>query len=346
MNNLWSKLGPRERRLAMGAAAALVFFIVTTTGVRAVTRLNELDDTIERLESDLRMYMELDARRVSVEKAYSVVAQQHSSEWTEAEIHNRLRQEIYRLARLDPNAPADNQQNLVEIPIMRQGTLENSGQGYREYKLKNVMIPPVPLSSLVEFLIRLQTSPQSLRIDGLELARSPHSTLVGAKLDVTRTVVAGIKGTEVQDTPAEPERAESWEGGVIEPWLAEGSEITLSPDMNGLPALDGCLKAVALVDGGWFGMTADLERAGKYEVVVEAMATGPAVLRVKNETTGEFFEGSAEILGDNLVYKYSLVFNVSSEGEGAVRIAIPHITLTSTGTQVFVDMVTLRKVSN
>lgn len=344
VNNLWSKLAPRERRLALGVAIALLFMLITTTAVRSIRSLGQLDETINRLESDLRMYTELDARHLNVQQAYSVVAQQHSSEWTEAEIHNRLRQEIYRLARKKPDAPADSQQeNLVEIPILRQGVLRNSGQGYREYRL-NVNIPLTNLPSLIEFLIRLQASPQSLRIDGLEIARQPNLTVVSARLDVTRTVVDGVKSE--QEQPPAPQQAETWDGATIDLWKAEGCDIALSPDMNGIEAAGGCLKAVATAAGAWFSMSADLDEPGTYEVEVEAMATGPALLQVKNEATGNFFEGSAKIAGDSLAYRYKLQFEVAGSGEAEpVRIAIPHVTIADAGTQVFVDLVTLRKVS-
>jgi len=343
LNNLWSKLAPRERRLAVGVAIALLFMLITTTAVRSIRSLNELDDSIDRIESDLRMYTELEARRLNVQQAYSVVAQQHSSEWTETEINNRLRQEIYRLARMKPDAPADTQQeNLVEIPILRQGVLRNSGQGYREYRL-NVNIPLTNLPALIEFLIRLQSSPQSLRIDGLEIARAPQSTAVSARLDVTRTVVDGVEGE--QEPPA-PQQAETWDGATIDRWKAEGCEIALSPDINGIAATGGCIKAVATAPGGSFSMSAGLDEPGTYEVEVEAVATGPARLEVKNETTGQLFDGSADIAGDSLAYRYKLQFEVPGSDEaGLTRIAVPHVTVADAGTQVFVDLVTLRKVA-
>ena len=343
MNNLWSKLAPRERRLAVGVVIALLFLLVTTTAVRSVRSLNELDDLIDRLESDLRMYTELEARRVNVQQAYSVVAQQHSSEWTGAEIHNRLRQEIYRLARMNPDAPADTQQeNLVEIPTLRQGVLRNSGQGYREYRL-NVNIPLTNLPSLVEFLIRLQSSPQSLRIDGLEIARAPQFTAVSARLDVTRTVVDGVEG---EQEPSAPQQAETWDGATIDLWKAQSCDIALSPDMNGVAATGGCLKAVATAAGGSFSMSVDLDEPGTYEVDLDAMATGPARLQAKNETTGQFFDGGAEIAGNRLAYRYKLRFQIAGSGEAEpTRVAVPHVTVADAGTQVFVDLVTLRKVS-
>ena len=327
----------------MGVAIALVFLLVMTTAVRSVRNLGELDDRIGRLESDLRMYTELEARRVSVQQAYEVVAQQHSSEWTGAEIENRLRQEIYRLARKNLDATAESQQeNLVEIPSLRQGVLRNSGHGYREYRL-NVTIPQTNLESLVEFLTRLQGSPQSLRIDGLEIARHPSFTVVSARLDVTRTVVDGVEGERAQANA--PQQAETWDGGAIDLWKAEGCKIVLSKDMNGAPVPGGCLKAVATAPGGSFRMLAGIDGPGSYEVEVEAMATGPAKLQVRNEANGQVFEGSADMAADGLVYRYKLRFDVAGDGEdGPVEVAVPHVTLPDAGTQVFVDLVTLRKV--
>lgn len=343
LEQIWSRLDPRERWLAVGVGAAAVLFLAMTIVMRATSHIQSMDDQIERLENDLVMYTELEARRVNVDQAYSKVAEQHSSEWTRAEIENRLRQEIYRLARLNPNAPAEGQENLVEIPILRQGVLRDSGDGYREYRL-SVNIPPVSIDSLMEFLVRLQESPQSLRIDELELARAPQRRDVGARLDVTRTVVDGVK-SEAAEEKTEPERAETWSGPSTELWNAEGCDIGLSNTMNGVKAPGGCLKAVAKEAGGTFFMTADLQEPGTYEVEIEAMATGPAEIRVKNEATGQFMKGSETMPGDGLPYRYKLTFQAGGVESGPIRIGLPHVTVADAGTEVYIDQVTLRKVS-
>jgi len=343
LEQIWSKLAPRERWLVVGVAVAVVLFLIMTVIVRAKSHLEDLNDEIALLESDLERCVRLEARRVNVEQAYSKVAEQHSSEWTEAEIHNRLRQEIYRLARLDPDAPAQGQKNLVEIPLLRQGELRDSGDGYREYRL-SVNIPPAPIDSLMEFLVRLQESSQSLRIDELELARAPQGREVGARLDVTRTVVDGVKG-ESGAQNSEPQRAETWDGSNIDQWKAEGCDIKIVGLMNDTVADGGCLKAVAKTAGATFYMTADLYEPGVYEVEIEAIATGAAEIRVRNESTGQFMQGSATMSGDTALYRYRLSFNAGATENGPLRFALPHVTVADAGTEVYVGSVTLRKVS-
>jgi len=157
MSSLWEHLSERERWLAIATAGVIGLALALLVGMRVIAYLRDLDRTVARLEQDIENYAEQDARGVSVGRAYAGVAAQHSSAWTEAEIHNRLRQEIYRLALEDPDGPPDSPNKLVEIPTLRQGALRDTGHGYREYQL-SIKIPQTDIYSLVLFLIRLQAS--------------------------------------------------------------------------------------------------------------------------------------------------------------------------------------------
>ena len=206
LGNIWQQLSEREQRLALITAVVVAIMISVTLYQRAVERLRQMDATIDRLEDELVSYAYQIAHRELVESRYASVAAQHSSAWTEAEIHDRLRQEIYRLARHMPpplddsgipvNMPNEHG-NLVEIPALGQGNLVEGGEGYREYRI-NLRIPPAPLENIIHFLERLQESPQSLRIDLLELNRAHDGNLVTANLDIARIVADGAPSSMMQ----------------------------------------------------------------------------------------------------------------------------------------------------
>lgn len=193
MHNFWRNLNPRERRLAIGVVCLLAIGVATTVAKRASDRLRDLDGTIQQSQSILIEYTQLVARSQSVDEAYRRIASQHSSAWSEAEIHDRIRQEVYRQAMRTPPpegvpfSPSDSEE-LVSIPTLQQGTLRTDPRGFREYQL-NLAIPPAPVENLFAFLERLQGSAQSLRIDRLELFRDPMLEDVTAIIDITRTVV-------------------------------------------------------------------------------------------------------------------------------------------------------------
>lgn len=194
---VWGRLSERERKLALAVLVLFALMASFTLVRRSLDTVLELDKRIAQMQDDILNYHRLIAKKQSVEAHYAEVATQHSSEWTEPEIQERLRQEIYRLAQITPpplnedgvpvrtNNPEG---NLVEIPSLGQGVLREGGEGFREYTI-TFKVPPVEFAAMVEFLERLQGSPQSLRIDGLELIRHFSSTQVGATISITRTIV-------------------------------------------------------------------------------------------------------------------------------------------------------------
>ena len=102
LNKAWDGLSKREQRLALAVAMLVALFSVVTTVRVAVQRITDLNSTIHNLQQDIVNYHGQIAKKKSVEAQYEKVAKQHSSKWTEAEIHDRLRGEIYRLAQNEP----------------------------------------------------------------------------------------------------------------------------------------------------------------------------------------------------------------------------------------------------
>jgi type II secretory pathway component PulM len=191
VNELWKSRTASERRLALIALTLAVASAVYLIVVPALRSLAELDRQIEQREQELITDTELAARSETVDREFAKIATEHSSKWSKQEIHDRLRQEIDRLALQDPKgggAP------LVQIPVLPAGKLIEGGKDFREYQL-TFKLKPAPIGAVIEYLKRLHESPQALRIDGLELTRAPDSTLVVAQIDVTRTVVSGMSET-------------------------------------------------------------------------------------------------------------------------------------------------------
>jgi len=134
-SDLWRKLSPREQRLA-GLVFALAVALLAAVGLRrGWDRIEELDSSIMLLEDAIVENTHQVARREAVEAEYREVSAQHSSAWSAAEILDRLRNEIYRLAHnvpspLNAEGVADRVENdsglLVNLPELGEGTLEES----------------------------------------------------------------------------------------------------------------------------------------------------------------------------------------------------------------------------
>lgn len=208
MSSVFAKLTAREKRLA-------VFVVIVLVGAGSVLLVRQaynhvagLDSKMVQLEQELINLTQQSAQRSAIEAAYRAVVATHSTEMTQAEIHDNLRREIFSLAKRTvkgQKGQPDRQVDLVKIPTLRQGTLREEGEGYREYQVQ-VRILSTTLPDLLLFLQRIETSSQILRIDGLDLGRSPESTQVQATLVITRTVL---------DNPdAEPRRSGAGATGV------------------------------------------------------------------------------------------------------------------------------------
>lgn len=345
LNSIFNNMSPRERKLAIAAGSLVVVLLVLFTCVRSMQRLSDLDRVINNLENQLVKNTELAARGVSVDRAFEQVAAQHSSEWTPAEIHDRLRREIQRLALIVPDGGPGKSNNLVEIPILRQGTLKDSEQGYREYSL-SIRPTATSIKSIVTFLIRLQKSPQSLRIDGLELSRATDGNLVTANINVTRIVVAGTPNNEEAVSESQPGFFASavieWKGAAVDPWQAAQCDLEIvpqTPDTSEPEAQH--LKATAAAPNAEVFLAHDLEPGTTYELAADIAASGPAMLQVVEETTGKVFEGSRQLNSDNKPYRHRVLFTVPESAGKTVRVHAPVLKATDAGVVFQIDNVIL-----
>ena len=342
MSSFWNRLSARERRLAAAALSVIVAALGIGVTAKAVARLRALDETIKQLEFNLKNCASLDARRASVEKEFSGVAAQHSSSLTKAEIHNGLRNEIYRLASENPDAPAGpDAKNLVEIPRLRQGTLKDSGEGYREYRL-SIKIPVSDVYSLIMFLMRLLASEQTLRIDGLEMNRPPQAQILSATVNVTRTVVDGAP--ETADAPAALVQVAAWDGSEAESWSAEGCSLSTVSQVGDLyPDGGTCLQIVAKNEQAAAFMSHKLEPGATYELSFEAIAGAPAAVRIMSD--GVSFDGEQALTDDGKPYRYRLLFTAPDAPQAPVAVRAPCIVLAGRDGRVFVDNVVLTQLA-
>ena len=191
MSNPLSNLSARERRLIVITLLVIGGSACVLLGLQGYNRIASLYGEIDRLEQELMNLTQHNAQLSAVEEAYRQVVGEHPAEMTKEEIHDNLRREIFRLAKTVIPAKGGRparEVDLVRIPTLREGLLREEGEGYREYEIR-FRIPLTRVQNLMRFLQRIETSSQILRIDSLDLSRSPESTQVQATLVITRTVL-------------------------------------------------------------------------------------------------------------------------------------------------------------
>jgi len=190
MSNPLARMNPRERLLLAATAGVIALGAVLLLGRTAIATVNGLNDTIEERELEIENLSQQNAQADAVNETYARVVTEHSSELTAAEIHDALRREIFELTQMSLPAKDDQPERTVQyvrIPTLQEGTL-TEGVGHREYEIR-FQIPATSLAGLLLFLERIENSDQLLRIDNIEVGRSPQHEVVSAVLQITRVVL-------------------------------------------------------------------------------------------------------------------------------------------------------------
>ena len=346
---IWEGLSKREQTLAIATASVIIVVALLLGYQRSQTHLDELDGEISRLEEKLvsdTMWLE---HREATETEYATIAAQHSSEWTEAEIHDRLRQELYRLAQTTP-APLDkngipvpnagNIGNLVEIPSLGKGQMTEGGTGYREYRI-NLRIPATNLRNIIEFLERLHNSPQSLRIDALDLNRSPESELVAASIDISRIVA---DGSPIADS-ASAQNSASGVGRInlnADAWQADNATVQNMESQS----IHGAVAVQMMAASAEVYMTRSLSGGGNYEMIVNMSSSSPdVVVGVGVEGNDAVVSPMQPLTADGEVHRYQTQFSIP-DTSAPVSIQCPLIQSSSgTGAMVQVTGLLLQTAS-
>lgn len=347
LRNAWDNMSPRERRLA-SAVLALVLVCAGFTVVRGATRyVRELDNQIVSLEDAIINNAHLVAMREQVERQYQGIATQHSSAWNEAQIHDRLRQEVLRLAEKVPpeldkdGVPAQVTSGLgelVKIPKIGEGQLLEGGEGYRQYLL-NFQVPDAPLGDVVAFLSRLQDSPQSLRIAKLAIMRNADNARCLADISIIRTIAdlppdaAASISAPTAKTPDDIQPGE---------WLTDGG--TLAPSSEMAEAGKRCLRAEAQTAGAQFYTLKSLMSGEVYEFSIDITATGPCKLGIRDEEGKTPFAGEETLGNTGQPVRYRVQFAVPQGTGGRAKMRLPCLVLDEAGAQAYLDHFALKKV--
>ncbi len=349
--NTWGKISPREQRLAAAVAvlAVLLTFVMLARG--AYEHINDLDSRILQLQDSILTYHRQMALKRSVDAQFARVAAQHSSRWTEAEIHDRLRAEIYRLAQVEPppldetGAPVKTTSesgNLVDIPTLQTGTLNDSGEGYREYKI-SVNIPDVSLEPLLKFLERLQASPQSLRLDLVDITRDHLLTTGAAKIELTRTIVDGSEEPlEIPKGTTLPPRIDREEISLNE-WRAEGGDIEELPGDS--PDQPRGITLAAKQPGALLYFKDVFSSGSVYDLFLEASVSGNASIAIENLSGQTKLPGAEPARDDGKPYKYHIEFTTPNADTPTVELRTPVITAEAPETRITVYSLLLKKRS-
>ncbi len=345
LNSAWSGLSRREQRLATIVGALILLFMAVSMARGAVDRISDLNSTIRNLQQDIVNYHGQIAKKKSVEAQYEKVAKQHSSKWTEPEIRDRLRSEIYRLAQIEPPELDENgiprtatseKGALVGIPSLQPGTLDAAGDGYRQYHL-SFHIGDCKLEPLITFLERLMASPQSLSIDALDISRGDLNNMGVAKVDITRTVVAGV-----QDEGAAAGAGASPAASEESPrWTCDEGEVAILPGES--EAKPRGYRAHAAKEGAQFYLLTPVTAGATYDLTLDAGASGKGQLAITDEGGATVFEGAEPLRTDGETYRYQLQFSVPGKAGQEVKLRVPSFMLESIDTTVTVYKLLLRE---
>jgi hypothetical protein len=339
------KLNSRERTLA-GVVLFLLLASVCFMGSRkALAHISDLENMVDSKQQQIVNYTYQMAKRKIVEAQYAEIAGQHSSKWTESEVRDRLRQEIYRLARTMPQelnisgvpeTAANSMGDLVKIPKLGKGELHEGGEGFQEYSL-NFRIPSADFDDVVAFLERLQGSPQALRIDELDLKRSVTGTQVSTAINITRIIAHG----SIED-PQEVEQVLSMENAqpmVIADWVTDGTEASL----ENLPNSKKALIVQANGEDTTIFKLQDLMAQKTYDMYLDITAEGSCQLAMASVEKGMVLPGVTELTADGLPYRYHLRFTPAGQPGEAVQLRAPLITFIEGDGRIRIDSLLIQE---
>ncbi|MCC6796335.1 MAG: hypothetical protein IT366_14530 [Candidatus Hydrogenedentes bacterium] len=359
----FAKLSPSEKRLSVIVAVLFILAIAMVIGFRCMDALQLLDETIASQELLLLDDSRYSALAGPVDEAYDAIAKQHSSEWTQEQIHDRLRTEIARLSLRrvpDEGTALPAVQNpgdlLVDIRAWPMGALDDSGEGFRTYQI-NFRTEPTSIQNIATFLERLQQSPQALRVEGLELTRQPLSTEVTAAFRVARTVIGEGKGASPAPAVAQ-ETSEKPTGNLIENadfaqwdaqtssapgWNVSQAALTLEKDI--VAGGDNALAVHAQGANAELYQDRQLVGGATYEVTFVAKASGAVRLRILNSLSGEAIGGDVQLQQGATGYQYRYRFTAPGEAGAKVSIRLPMFVIEQSGATLVLDNVSVQEAS-
>ena len=353
MNSYWTRASSREKRLAAIAIAAAVAVLCYVVALRAFAHLEQLDTQIAEREQDLLFYTKLSRQEPEIQRRYQEIASEHSSEWTEQQIYDRLRQEIYRFSLKDPDqGESSTNQPLLRILSLPAGRLNETGEGYREYQI-GFRTEPALIQQVSLFLQRLQEDGQALRVDNLELSRNPTEQAVSATFLVTRLVIDSSSPDPGESVAAiQPETGgnlianpgfEFWDSAGLQPgnWLSAGCALQRKADMVTEGA--AALQARAQAENARIWQTHVLKAGTAYTLLLDASLTGKAHVVVTDET-GAWSTSTVALQPDGAFHRYEVRLTTPPGDGAAVQLLAPVLVLETADTLLVLDNLTLSEV--
>jgi len=352
----WAKVSPREQRLTMLTVIMVVLALGYLGFMQALDRIAAMDAAIDALEQDLIFYSEQMELLDEVDSAYQAVATEHSSEWTQEEIHDRLRQEIARLSLMNVPPPgaqvslSDGGQHLVDIRQMPQGSLSASDAGYREYQI-TIRTQPTSIENVTKFLERLHKSPQALRIASLDLTRPPAGNVVTARINVIRSVVDAEKAGS-RRAASDPTKNWILNSG-FEDWRNEQSpadwtieRATASVDKS--VATEGQRGALvkAAADGAMMYQTVQLIAGRDFNLEFSLKSTSPVHVRAYDEAASAYVGDAVTLEPQAMLKRYRVRLRVPGPEGSPVTIRTPVFVIDDEGGEIALDNVTLNELGS
>lgn len=354
MNDYWKSLTERERKLVLVTSGLSLVLMSAWIVVQAVTTFSNLNSDLVRLEQELENLTRQQALGAGVQSAFKQVEAEHSSDWTEEQISDRLRREIYRLALRKPYSPnqsvatvstSADSAYMIKIPVLRAGTLTDFEDGYREYQVP-IRIPRTTLRDLLLFIERLQKSPQMLRVDSLQVSRPPKGKIIKVTMDVTRTVVNTTgEATAPRRRPslvnlADNPGLEEWDDELNQFVGWQTPECTVA--RSAVNATEGkwSMAAHSATDSGNIFQIHTLQSGRPYTLVVDIAATNPATLSVVLGDRSQV--GEPVVLEPNgQPHKIEIRFVPPGDPGTTQKMLLPFIAFGADGGDVSVDNVRL-----
>lgn len=353
MSSYWTRASSREKRLAAIAIAVAAGVLCYVIALRAFAYFEELDAQIAEREQDLLFYTKLSRQEPEIQRRFNEIASEHSSEWTEQQIYDRLRQEIYRFSLKDPEqGESSTNQPLLRILSLPAGRLNETGEGYREYQIA-FRTEPALIQQVSLFLQRLQEDGQALRVDNLELSRNPTEQAVSASFLVTRLVIDSSSSDAGKDLPVLQAETgdnliansgfESWDSAGLQPesWLSAGCAMVKKTDVvtEGVAAL----QARAQAENARIWQTHLLKAGAAYTLLLDASVSGKAHIVVTDET-GAWSTSPVALEPDGAFHRYEMRLTTPPGGGAAVQLLAPVVVLETTDTLLVLDNLTLSEV--
>lgn len=342
----------RERRLAIVTGGIAVLAVAYAAVLGALDWLAVLDAQIEVQEDALVDAAERAGQRPAVEATFRKIAQEHASGLSAEEIYDGLSREITRLTfrNLPPPGgplPQTQAERLVVINSIPAGVLDDTGDGYRTYRL-NFRVEESNIRDILTFLERIRESPQALRIDALTLSRAWNAQAVAAQVEIVRTVVDGPSSTEPDEPPAAVASSplqnggfEDWDasGSRFPGWTADGVVVNRAADW----ATEGhaALHAAARDGGGAVYQELTLETGRAYRMAMDAYAAGPVRVGVVDPADGTALDGTVALPEAPVMQRYMIDIDVPGPPGGQRVYRVPHMALDA-GSTLSVDRVELR----